>query len=207
MQLSLDTVAEKTADAAEINEQKKAFRKTFTEMRRALTDAEKETFSAALSDRICSLQKFKYAENVLSFWPLPIETDIRGVNETVLKLGKKLLLPKCVKGTREMHFYEVRSLSDLEKGSFSIMEPREGCKLFTPMDDGRTVCIVPALAFDTEGFRLGYGGGFYDRYLSRYSMFTVGAVYHPFLTDVSLPHDVYDVKVDVIATDKETLVL
>ena len=69
-----------------------------------------------------------------------------------------------------------------------------------PIDD------VPALAFDRDGYRLGYGGGFYDRYLSSYDMFTVGAVYHPFVTEEALPRDSYDVRVDVIATDKETFV-
>ena len=202
----LNIGVEKTVADTEINERKKALRKMFSEMRRALTDAERETYSAELSERICDLREFKDAENVLSFWPLSTETDVIKVNKAVLSLGKRLLLPKCVKGTREMHFYEVRSLCDLEKGSFSIMEPRDGCKLFTPKGDGKTVCIVPALAFDRDGYRLGYGGGFYDRYLSSYDMFTVGAVYHPFVTEEALPRDSYDVRVDVIATDKETFV-
>lgn len=204
---SLKTRAEKTDTAFDINGQKKELRRVFKEKRRALTEAERESFSRALCENITSLKAFVGAEEVLSFWPISDETDVRGLNKAALSLGKTLYLPRCIKGTREMEFYGIRSEDDLEKGSFSIMEPKEGCPVFRPTDGKRAVCIVPALAFDINGYRLGYGGGFYDRYLSRFDLYTVGAVYSPFLTEEALPRDGYDVSVDVIVTDKEIRIL
>ena len=178
-----------------VSEIKAELRKAFTEKRKALSEQEKKELSEVLCKNICALDVFKEADAVLSFYPLSGEPDVRGVNGEVLRLGKILALPKCVKGTREMNFYVVNGEDDLEKGSFSIMEPKEGCKLFIPTAELKTLCIVPALAYDREGYRLGYGGGFYDRYLSRYSVKTVGAVYPGFFVD-TLPRDEFDLAVD-----------
>ncbi len=189
---------------ASVSEIKANLRKAFKEKRRQLSEEEKKEFSESLCRNICSLDVFKEADAVLSFYPLSSETDVRGVNEEAVRLGKTLAFPKCVNGTREMNFYVVKGEADLEKGSFSIMEPKESCPLFIPSAEIKTLCIVPALAYDGEGYRLGYGGGYYDRYLLRYSVKTVGAVYHPFLTD-TLARDRYDIAVDAVVTDKKII--
>ncbi len=201
MQLSQIKNKSDVKNDVSVSEIKAELRKAFTEKRKAISVQEKKELSESLCRNICSTDVFKEATAVLSFYPLSNETDVRGVNEEALRLGKTLALPRCVKGTGEMNFYVVKGEADLEKGSFSIMEPKDGCPLFTPTADGKTLCIVPALAYDGEGYRLGYGRGYYDRYLSRYSVKTVGAVYHPFLTD-TLPRDGYDIAVDTVVTDK-----
>lgn len=189
-----------------LTESKAALRKQLSEKRKNLTEKEKAAFSERLCASICSLDAFKEAAAVLSFWPLPNETDVRAVNERTLAEGKRLLLPRCIKGSREMNFYEVRSFDDLEKGCFSIFEPKEGCPLFVPSENIRTVCIVPGMAYDKHGFRIGYGGGFYDTYLSKYKPFTVGAVYHPFLLE-ALPYGEFDIAVNTVVTDKEVIAI
>lgn len=185
-----------------LTEDKARLRKALSEKRKSLSENERKEYSKKLCESICSLEEFKEADAVLSFWPLPDETDVRMLNAEALRLGKTLLLPRCVKGTRQMSFYTVRSFDELEKGSFSIFEPKESCPLFVPSEGVKAICIVPGLAYDKRGFRIGYGGGYYDRYLSKYTLFTVGAVYHPFfLADV--PCGEFDVKVDAVVTDKE----
>ena len=195
MQLSQIKSISDVKNDAPVSEIKAELRRIFTEKRKALSEQEKKEFSKELCINICSLDVFKEAEAVLSFYPLSNEPDVRGINEETLRLGKILALPKCVKGTREMNFYVVKGEDDLEKGSFSIMEPKETCDMFIPAAGVKTLCIVPALAYDKEGYRLGYGGGYYDRYLSRYNVKTVGAVYPPFLAD-KLPRDEFDLSVD-----------
>ncbi len=195
------TKSEKEMTVAEI---KDTLRRDLAEKRRGLSAEEKKELSDRLCKNICSLDLFKEADAVLSFFPLSSETDVSGVNEEVLRLGKTLLLPKCVKGTREMNFHAVKSFDDLERGSFSVMEPKGDCPIFTPSKEVKALCIVPALAYDGDGYRLGYGGGFYDRYLSRHCVKTVGAVYHIFLTD-NLPRDRYDIAVDTVVTDREII--
>ncbi len=196
--------AKAITEGKRVSEIKSEKRKAFSEKRRGLSAEERKRLSDSLCKKICSLDVFKEADAVLSFYPLSSETDVRGVNEETLRLGKILALPKCVKGTREMNFYAVKAPDDLEKGSFSIMEPKSTCPLFVPSEEVKALCIVPALAYDVNGYRLGYGGGFYDRYLLRYKVKTVGAVYHEFLVS-TLPRDLYDIEVDTVVTDREII--
>lgn len=187
---------------------KSELRKLFSERRRSLSAEERAKLSLRLCENVCSLKIFKEASAVLSFSPLEHETDVSPINEAVLSLGRTLALPRCVKGTREMDFYTVRTQNDLEKGSFSVLEPRSDRPLFVPKGGIKALCIVPALAYDSDGFRLGYGGGYYDRYLSEYGrcLAVIGVAYGDFLVQ-ALPKDTLDVAVDAVVTDREILIL
>ncbi len=187
---------------------KSELRKLFSERRRCISAEERAALSLRLCENVCSLKIFREANAVLSFSPLENETDVSPINEAALSLGKILALPRCVKGTRKMDFYTVRTQSDLEKGSFSVLEPKPDRPLFLPKGGIKALCIVPALAYDSDGFRLGYGGGYYDRYLSEYGrdLTVIGVAYGDFLTE-SLPHGELDVAVDAVVTDREILIL
>jgi 5-formyltetrahydrofolate cyclo-ligase len=97
-----------------------------------------------------------------------------------------------------MSFYYASSLEELKAGMFNIPEPMGG-EIYRPQNGD--VCIVPGLAYDKYGFRLGYGRGFYDRFLSGFSGVTVGLCYSSFI-DSCLPRGKYDVKTDVVLTEK-----
>lgn len=202
-------------DAKSVTERKNELRSFFRKQRRSLSEQEKRSFSENLCKNIILLNEFKQADAVLSFYPLENETDIRAVNEEALRLGKLLAFPRCVKGTGEMNFFSVKSFNELEKGSFSIYEPKEGCPIFVPSVGKKIICLVPAMAYDRYGFRIGYGGGYYDRYLARFdspvscdgkNIFSIGVVYSTFLTD-TLPHGEFDKSVDKVVTDKEIISL
>ena len=187
-----------------IDEVKKGIRKELTEKRKMLSGPEKEKYSFELYQNICSLDEFKNADTVMSFWPLENETDVKKINKAVLDMGKTLALPLCEKKSPDMNFRIIRSFDELEKGSYSIYEPKECCPIFMPKDDGKTVCLVPALGYDNEGFRIGYGGGYYDRYLSKYGITAIGVVYHPFIT-AKLPRSEFDKAVHILVTDREII--
>ena len=95
-----------------------------------------------------------------------IEVDTFGIIEQALADGKRIALPRCIKGTRNMEFHYISGLDDLERGTFNVLEPKE--TLETVTDYSETLMIVPALALDSFGYRLGYGGGYYDRFLAHY---------------------------------------
>ena len=76
-----------------------------------------------------------------------------------------MALPVCLENSK-MVFRYIKSLDALKKGLFSALEPDDTCEKF--QNSPRTICIIPAIAFDKKGFRLGYGKGYYDRYLARY---------------------------------------
>ena len=107
-------------------------------------------------------------------------------------------MPRCVKNTRKMVFHYIEDLSQLKKGSFSVLEPDESLPV-ADNDDG--LMIVPALALDNYGYRLGYGGGYYDRYLSSSKRESIGICYYENFRQ-SMLHGRYDVKLKAILTDK-----
>ena len=109
-------------------------------------------------------------------------------------------VPFCRPESCEMDFYRITSLSDLRPGYYGLPEPdRERCALF-PVERDDILCLVPGLAFTRDGFRLGFGKGFYDRFLPRFPGISVGLCYEGFV-ESSLPIDDYDLSVDFLLTE------
>ena len=101
-----------------------------------------------------------------------------------------------------MDFCFVTGESDLVAGSFGLMEPKEDCPLFDPRHPCKGVLMaVPGLSFDRGGYRLGYGKGYYDRYLEGREITTAGLVYADFVAQ-SLPRGRFDLPVHMIVTEK-----
>lgn len=123
------------------------------------------------------------------------EVDTYGIIETLLwDVNKIIVLPRIEAGT--MNFYRIQSLDDLEVGHFGILEPR-GNASFVP-----EMMVVPMSAFNTACHRIGYGKGYYDRYLSAHPSFKVGVAYDFQKIDASF-EDQNDIACDVIVTEKE----
>ena len=100
-----------------------------------------------------------------------------------------------------MEFCVITSFSDLEKGMYGIYEPKKDCTVLEAEKITDSVLIVPGLCFNDEGFRLGYGKGYYDRFISRYKGYSIGVCYKEFMTD-EIPTDEYDKPVDTVITDR-----
>ena len=98
-----------------------------------------------------------------------------------------------------MYFHNVSQLSDMKPGKFGLTEPVPSASLYVPMV--RDICIVPALSYDREGYRLGYGGGYYDRFLSSFPGIKIGICYSENI-EKRLPRGRYDVCVDMLLTEK-----
>ncbi len=102
-----------------------------------------------------------------------------------------------------MLFYKINSVDDLETGAYGIptVNP-ESSNLIIP--DSKTLCVVPALAFDKNGTRLGYGGGYYDRYLKKANVTTVGLSYQKCIAEV-IPAEEHDIRITKIITENGIL--
>ena len=101
-----------------------------------------------------------------------------------------------------MEFRTIADLqTDLAPGKFGIPEPIPACPLFEKNGRSSALILVPALAFDKDGYRLGYGKGYYDRYLEDFVVTSVGLVYYDFIAD-RLPRGRFDRAVDLLATEK-----
>lgn len=146
-----------------------------------------------------NLQKinfFKKAEKIGAYYSIGSEVLTKDILQEILKSRKELSISKVVDDN--LVFKKISSFSDLEKGNFSIMEPKGNCPDTTEMD----VMLVPAIAMTRNGQRLGYGYGYYDRYLASTRSETIALTYSKQIVK-KIPATQQDVKIDYIVTEDE----
>ncbi len=165
-----------------------------------------KAYNEIICKKMLNLAAFRYSDTVLSYSPLKGEVDITPFNQAVLESGKRLALPRCIPGSPIMEFRYVDSLEELQSGAYSIKEPTKENELWINKGHGSTLCVVPAMAFDREGYRLGYGKGYYDRFLSSKNLTRLGVAYSEFIVD-KLPRGHFDLAVDVIVTESSLISL
>ena len=164
--------------------------------------AEKQRRDEAICRAAVSLVSFRYAEYVLLYAATENEINIMTIAEEALARGKKIAFPRCDKETHTMQYHIVTSLDELSPDAYGICEPPKDAPIYDPKNDlGSAVCFVPGLVYDKAGYRLGYGKGFYDRYLSGFSGCTIGVVYSDYILQ-SVPRGRFDVSVNILLTEK-----
>lgn len=179
---------------------KSELRAGFKSKRTGMSDDVKLNMDVEIQCRFLTLRQYSECETLFTYVSKDIEVDTYSLIKAALANGKRVAVPRCVNDTREMEFYYIEGLDDLEVGSFGVMEPVVSkCRPVTDLSKG--LCIVPGLSFDAEGFRLGYGKGYYDRFLSKFGGETVGLCYSNCIK-WRLPHGYYDRPVDLIVTDR-----
>jgi len=180
---------------------KQALRSELLTLRSAISPEDKRAWDAAINQAIIAHDWFRQAKAILAYYPIKSEPDIRPALEEALRQGKEVCLPKCDPGTREMAFHPITALESLRPGAHGIPEP-ENHSQFSTLNS--QLCLVPGLAFDKAGFRLGYGGGYYDRFLARHGgLRTIGICYEALLRE-HLLKDALDIAVERVLTEGET---
>lgn len=184
----------------DIREYKKHMRERNKKIRLALPPDKKRAKDEKICDRVRKLPEYKACKTMLCYVSTDAEVATHTLIECAIADGKTVAVPYCVKGTRDMRFYRIASIGELSPGTFGVLEPvPDGSKLVA--DFSGSICILPGLAFDMAGFRLGYGGGYYDRFLSqKYSGTTVGICYSECAL-TSIRHGRYDMPCDMLVTD------
>lgn len=156
----------------------------------------------AIAERLLSVEELLNAEIVLLYASFRSEVDTRNIAEDLIHRDKKIAFPVCGEDGF-MTFHIISNLSQLKKSEMGIPEP--DISLPQPKITENTVCVVPALALTVSGFRLGYGGGYYDRFLAKNPcVFTVALAYEESVTD-SLPVSDFDVKINMIITNERKI--
>ena len=163
-----------------------------TALRKALLSFRK----AVKCERLCLTELLKYqefsrAKTVFCYVSAHGEVETHLLLEELLK-EKRVVVPYCTDSSGNMICVEIHSLSDLKEGRFGILEPEKAEPFPKEKID---FAIVPGIAFDKNGYRLGYGKGYYDRFLADISPFKIGVCQKEFLKE-TLPHDDFDVKMD-----------
>ncbi len=182
-----------------VHEQKKLLRRELIARRSQLDAAERKAADEIIYRKLLSLKKVQNASAVLCYVSAHSEVDTRRFIENCLELKKTVAAPKCLDG-QSMVFKVIDSLSDLESGMYGIDEPKAYCRDISRERFCGSVLIVPGLSFDKDGYRLGYGKGYYDRFISRYDGYCIGLCRKDFLTD-SVLRDEYDMPVSLVITD------
>lgn len=183
---------------------KSQLRKHFKDIRLSRTPAETENIDRDVYYAFIQNDYYYRCQDFLLYVSGEIEIGTRLIMEYIfadIARGEpmRLLVPRCEKGTNEMFFYQINSFDDLEPGYCGILEPKAYCKRIDEFVD--PMCVVPGLSFDSKGYRLGFGKGFYDRFLADFKGITVGLCCDRCLTDGELPRDEHDVAVDFVITE------
>lgn len=155
--------------------------------RRALTAEEIETASNELAERLFAHPLYRAAKTVYVYLSADREVRTDGIVRQARRDGKRVAAPK-VEG-RELQFYYLEEDTKLQTGAFGISEPADGQKA----DDPTALVLLPGLAFDRAGYRLGYGGGYYDRFLAREQQHPTVALCFGFQLVDELPAEPHDV--------------
>lgn len=156
--------ADSAKKSAALREAKQALRSTVLAVRDAIPADAHARLSAAIAARFAALPAFVVARSVLMTLPFRSEWDSRELARGVIASGRRLVLPRVDRDARMLALHAIADLdADVVRGCLGIPEPREACASIAPSDVD--FVLVPGVAFDAEGRRLGYGGGFYDRLL------------------------------------------
>lgn len=185
-----------------IKEQKRALRAKYKKVRAGMDSAKKESIDLCLCSKLLNLEEYQNCSTVFAYVSTALEVNTQKILAACLKDGKKLALPKCMSADGLMNFYYVSSLEELKKGMYSVYEP-EGSKNTTANCFDNALCIVPGLCFDGMGYRLGFGKGYYDRFLQNFNSTTVGLCYSRCVCP-QLPKGKFDRPVDILITEKYT---
>ena len=184
-----------------VAEQKREPRAQFREKRMALTAEEKSQRDSAVCRYAVNLAAFRYANCVLMYAPTRYEIDVMPIAEEALRRGKKVYFPRCCKEKKTMTYHMVSSFDELTKDAYGILAPPESAPAYSVSDKSTVLCLIPGLIYDRYGYRVGYGGGYYDRFLTEFEGCKMGVIYSDFIIE-RVPKGHFDHKVDIMLTEK-----
>ncbi len=171
---------------------KNEFRKICLEKRKALRRID-------LTEQILSLPEYKKADTVFIYISYRDEIETHNLIKEALKT-KRVLVPLCLNLEGDMVAVEIKSFDELKEGAFGILEPQSKIRFEGEID----FALVPGVAFSREGYRIGYGKGYYDRFLKNKGIFKTGACHEELLFD-TVPCDEFDVRLNMIITPEREI--
>lgn len=148
-----------------------------------------------ITEKILNHEKVINSKNILIYISLDLEVSTMDIINNLLKINKNIFVPKVF--GENIKFYQINSLTDLQLSNLNIFEPITNKEY---INDGVSVCIVPGLLFDKNNNRLGYGGGYYDRFLNQNKIYKIGICFNEFLVD-KIDVQEHDIKMDEVITE------
>jgi 5-formyltetrahydrofolate cyclo-ligase len=180
---------------------KLALRNRMRAVREALPDSACDARSSKITERLLSLAELERASTILAFASIRNEVRTQSSMQAAWEAGKRVALPRVVGD--ELRLYLIDSETVLVEGPFSVPEPPETAAQVHP--DEVDFALVPALAVDPRGYRIGYGGGYYDKLIPRLGGACTCAVAYDFQLISEVPVLAFDVAVDLVVTDERVI--
>ena len=174
--------------------------------RERISMSDRETYSSSIFSALYKIEEYKNADTVLFYVNYRSEVITKPYIEKALSDGKRVYCPR-VEGL-DISFFRIDKISDLSPGYQGILEPdKDERKGYTGnMQNDITAVIVPGSVFDHSGNRMGYGKGFYDRFLNRYAKLRrIAICYDLQIMDEEIPHNENDVKMHIIVSERQVI--
>ena len=172
---------------------KQALRKAIREQKRAMTEEQIVCKSEKLGELFVASKAYQEAKTIYGYLPYNQEVRTVAMLQKALEDGKRVAVPKCY--GEEMRFIYLDDLSKVDKGYCGIPEPIEDGPV---AQDPTALVLMPGLAFTKEGLRMGYGGGFYDKFLASEPGHPTLALCYDFQMVEHIPTEEYDIPVDTV---------
>lgn len=186
------------------NIEKKELREKYLKIRSNINSTITKRDSEIISKKIISHHLFQKARNIMIYLPFKNEVDIKIVIESAWDKNKQVLAPKIEPSIKKINPYIIKSWNDLELGFYQIYEPKDDDKNPFPIEEIELV-LVPGVAFDKNGYRLGYGGGYFDRFFDQFNIPPYRlAVAFDFQVVDQIPIFSHDIPMNEIITEKKS---
>lgn len=181
---------------------KDSLRKTALSLRNSLNKKDVISMSEDIFNSFLSIENIQDSSKFMLYVDFRNEVATREIISTLLDLDKEVYLPVTLKNDKKLIPKRIFSLDDLVSGAYGILEPNVDAPIIDPslLD----VVVVPGSVFDKNGYRTGYGGGYYDRFLENTDAIRVGVCFDFQLVDDVFPEE-HDKKMDFIITEKNFL--
>jgi len=184
-----------------IQEEKALLRQRLKQALREADPAELAAWDQAAAEALLRLPQFREAKRILSYAPFGREFNADLLNRAILAQGKQLALP-LVTGDGQMEARLVGSLEELQPGAYGIREPGPESSILPPEEID--LLILPGLAFDEAGYRMGRGGGYYDRYLAKFPGHCIAPTRELQIVP-AVPRDPWDQAAELVAAERRIL--
>lgn len=180
------------------NSEKTSLREFLLEKRDGTSFDLMKIASKSILKKLKKIESFRNAQKIGAYYPIGSEILTQDIMQEALSEGKEVFLPKVI--GKNMEFRKIENFSNLENGSFDIMEPRNEC----PVDNNLDVILVPTVGISPTGVRLGYGHGFYDRFLAENKIETISLTFEKQIIK-NIPRSDHDVIINWIVTEDRVI--
>lgn len=182
----------------EENSEKTSLRKLLLGRRDNLSADFMKIASKQIQKNLKRIESYRTAQTIASYYSIGSEVRTQDIMQEIISDGKTLALPKI--DNDMLVFYNVKKFEDLEKGEFGIMEPKQNCSVVDKFD----IILVPAVAMTRTGQRLGYGKGFYDRFLAGKNITSVALTYSRLVVK-HIPRSDNDIQINWVVTEDQVI--